>query len=136
MKWNLFIQKIFYNIYFWLRFIFVNHKSLKCTLKPVFQYKINFWICVLVLLIHKGYCVFKKLVWNNRIKAFWYTNNRVFLRPNSFYVYCVCIKKAKIFMVQPKSQIIFGILSIIVIAPTKQYQKLPLYIYMFAYFFL
>ena len=27
-----------------------------------------------MLLIHKGYCVVKKLVGNVRIKAFWYTN--------------------------------------------------------------
>ena len=43
-------------------------------LKPVFEYKISFWICVLVLWIHKGYCVVKKLVWDVRIKAFRYTN--------------------------------------------------------------
>jgi hypothetical protein len=24
--------------------------------------------------VFKGYCVVKKLVWNVRIKAFWYTN--------------------------------------------------------------
>ena len=42
-------------------------------LKSVFEYKITFWICVLVLWIHKGYCVVKKLVWNVPIKAFWYT---------------------------------------------------------------
>ena len=29
-------------------------------------------ICILVLWIHKGYCVVKKLVWNVCIKAFWY----------------------------------------------------------------
>ena len=28
-------------------------------LKPVFEYKIPLWICVLVLSIHKGYCVVK-----------------------------------------------------------------------------
>ena len=33
-------------------------------MKQVFEYKITFWICVLVLWIHKGYCVVKKLVWN------------------------------------------------------------------------
>ena len=42
-------------------------------LKPVFEFKIIFWICVLVLWIYKGYCVVKKLVWNVCIKAFWYT---------------------------------------------------------------
>ena len=53
---------------------FVYQKSLKRTFKPSFEYKIAFWICVLVMLwIHKVYCVVKKLVWNLRIKAFWYT---------------------------------------------------------------
>ena len=42
-------------------------------LKPVFECKITFWICVLMLRIHKGYCLVKKLVGNVRIKAFWYT---------------------------------------------------------------
>ena len=42
-----------------------------------FLYKITFWICVLVLWIHKGYCVVKKLVWNVRIKAFLYTKRFV-----------------------------------------------------------
>ena len=41
--------------------------------KPVFEYQITFWICVLVLSIHKGYCVVKILVRNVHIKAFWYT---------------------------------------------------------------
>ena len=31
------------------------------------------WICVLVLWIHKGYFVVKKLVLNVCVKAFWYT---------------------------------------------------------------
>ena len=43
-------------------------------LKSVFEYKMTFWICVLVLWIHKGYFVVKNLVWNVRIKGFWYTN--------------------------------------------------------------
>jgi hypothetical protein len=37
------------------------------------QNLLTFWICVLVLWIHKGYCVEKKLVWNVRSKAVWYT---------------------------------------------------------------
>ena len=37
-----------------------------------FNFKITFWIFVL-LWIHKGYCVVKKMVWNFRIKAFWYS---------------------------------------------------------------
>ena len=59
----------------WVRFFFVYEKSLKLTLKPVFEYKITFWFCVLVLWIHKGYYVVKNLVWNIRIKKFWYTND-------------------------------------------------------------
>ena len=39
----------------------------------VFEYKITSWICVLVLLIHKGYLVVKKMMWNVCIKAFLYT---------------------------------------------------------------
>ena len=42
--------------------------------KSVFEYILTFWICVLVLWIHKGYFVLKKLVWNVFIKAIWYTN--------------------------------------------------------------
>ena len=37
-------------------------------LKPIFEYKIFFWICVLVLWILKGYCVVKKLEWSVRNK--------------------------------------------------------------------
>ena len=44
----------------------------------VFEYKIIFWICVLVLWIHLGYCIVKKLLWNVRIKAFWYTKYIIF----------------------------------------------------------
>ena len=57
----------------WVRFIFAYLKSLNRTFKTGFWAQITFWICVLVLWIHKGYCVVKKLVWNVRIKAFWYT---------------------------------------------------------------
>ena len=52
---------------------FVYQKSLKRTFKFFFEYKIIFSICVLVLWIHRGYCVVKKLVLNVRINAFWYT---------------------------------------------------------------
>ena len=48
-------------------------------LKLVFKYKITFWICVLLLWIHKGYWIVKKLVWNVRTKVFWYTNNLKYL---------------------------------------------------------
>ena len=51
---------------------FVYQKSLKRTFNPGFVYKIALWICVLVLWIHKSYCVDKKLVWKVRSKAFWY----------------------------------------------------------------
>ena len=40
----------------------------------LFCVQITFLICVLVLWIHKGYFVLKKLVWNVFIKAIWYTN--------------------------------------------------------------
>ena len=53
----------------------INLKIAICLWSPVFEYKITFWICVLVLWIHKGYCVVKKLVWNVRIKSFWYTKD-------------------------------------------------------------
>ena len=39
----------------------------------VFEYKITFSIRPLVLWIDKGYYVVKNLVWNVRIKDFWYT---------------------------------------------------------------
>ena len=51
-----------------VRFIFVYKECLK----PVFDYKITFLFFFLVMWIHKGYCEVKMLVWNNRIKAFWY----------------------------------------------------------------
>ena len=50
---------------------------LNVRLKLVFKYKITFWICVLAVWIHKGYCVVKKMVWNVRIKAFCYTKTNV-----------------------------------------------------------
>ena len=53
----------------WAIFIFLYQKPLKL----VFEYKIAFWIYVIVMWIHKGYFVVEKLVWNVRIKAFWYT---------------------------------------------------------------
>ena len=81
-----------YNIYFWPRFGLAkaindyqirvvcvrNFSSLMLInwirhTKPNFGYKITFWICVLVLLIHKGNFIVKELVWNVCIKAFWYT---------------------------------------------------------------
>ena len=41
------LQNQILNHYFWLRFIFAYQKSLKQTLKPFFEYKMTFWICVL-----------------------------------------------------------------------------------------
>ena len=69
----------------WFVFIFVYQKSLKGTFKPVFEYKINFWICVLSFWIHKGYFVVKKLVWNLRIKAFWYIKYIKTLLPDKYF---------------------------------------------------
>ena len=57
----------------WVGFILCNRKLWNERLKLVFEYKITYWICVLVLSIYKSYFVVKKLVWNVRIKAFWYT---------------------------------------------------------------
>ena len=62
----------------WVRFIFVYQKSLKQTFKTGVEYKITFWNCVLVLLIHKGYCLDKNLVWNVRIKV---SGIQIFLQP-------------------------------------------------------
>ena len=53
-------------------YFYTCQKTLKRRFKTVFKYKITFWICVLVLWIHK--CIIKKMVWNVSIKAFWYTN--------------------------------------------------------------
>ena len=70
---GLIIQILRYNIYFLIRFVYHTRNLLNERLKPAFEYKFSFWICVLVLWIYKGYCLVKKLVWNVRIKAFWYT---------------------------------------------------------------
>ena len=64
-------MNLLYQIWVWFIFVF---QKFKRTFKPVFEYKITFWNCGLVLWIPKGSCVVKKLVWNVRIKAFWYTN--------------------------------------------------------------
>ena len=49
--------------------------SLKLMFKTGFWVQITFGICVLMLSIHKGYFVVKKMVWNVRIKAFWYAKH-------------------------------------------------------------
>ena len=71
----------------WIGFIFVYKKSIKRTFKTGFWVEINSWICVLELLILKGYSVVKKL-WNVRIKAFWYTKslNSGILLPDKFLI--------------------------------------------------
>ena len=88
------------NIYFWLRFglanaindylrLIIRVVCKKCltskaywlnSSKPVFDYKITFWICVFVMWIHKGYFVVKKLVWNICIKVFWYAQIILYLK--------------------------------------------------------
>ena len=77
---------------FLTQIIFLYQKSLKRTFKLVFEYKITFWICVLVLWIHKGYCVVKKLMWNLRIKAFWYTKIIIWEEIFDFFI-CSFFKK-------------------------------------------
>ena len=47
--------------------------SFKTKIKNWFCVEKHFWICVLALLIHKGYFVVKNLVYNVRTKAFGYT---------------------------------------------------------------
>ena len=71
------------------RIFFVYQKSLKLTFKTGFWVQNNLLNCVLVLWIHKGYCVVKKLVWNVRIKAFWYTK----LVSTNVYFYFVSFQK-------------------------------------------
>ena len=58
---------------FTLIYVFAYQKPLKLTFQTIFEYQINFRICLLKLWIHNGYFVFKKLVWNVRIKSFWFT---------------------------------------------------------------
>ena len=53
----------------WVGFFLHTRNLRNSSFKPVFEYKITFWICVLMLGIHKGYCVVKTLVWNVRIKV-------------------------------------------------------------------
>ena len=62
----------------WVRLIFVYQKSLKLSFKTGFQCKITFLIYFLALWTHRGYYIVKKLVWNVRIQAFWYTKNIMF----------------------------------------------------------
>ena len=80
----MYIYIVCYNIlykayYIFLNNIFVHQKSLKGTFKTGFWVQNHFWICVLLLWIPKGYFVFKKLVWNVRIEAFWYTKCIIYI---------------------------------------------------------
>jgi hypothetical protein len=82
----------------WVGFIFVYQKSFyNERLKPVFEYKITFWICVLVLWMHKGYCVVKELVWNVRIKAFWYTK-KIAIKIRTFLSYSIILLELLMFI--------------------------------------
>ena len=87
-------QKIkfnYFDIYFWLRFIFVFQKSFKRMFKTVFCTKSKS-ICVLVLWIQKGYFAVKKSVWNVHIKAFWYTKIiRKFLDKSSVFLIIILL---------------------------------------------
>ena len=60
----------------WIRL--TKFEAVFCILKIVSYWflsiKSPFEICILVLWIHKSYFVVKKLMWNVRIKALWYTN--------------------------------------------------------------
>ena len=61
-------------IYFWLRYIFVYQKFLKQTFQTSFwgqNHLLN--LCSRVVNSQRFIFVVKKLVWNVRIKAFWYT---------------------------------------------------------------
>ena len=75
LVWNVRIKAFWYAIYIFDWNLFIYQKSLKRTYKTIFFNKITFWVCVLVLWIHKCYYVVKKLVWMFilNIKAFWYT---------------------------------------------------------------
>ena len=81
----------------WDSYLYTRNLLNEC-LKPGFEYKITFWICILGLWIHKGYYVVKKLVWNVRIKAFWYTK-------------ILILDKVKIFMVKLSKSCFFEMLN-------------------------
>ena len=68
------------NIYCYSDLFFYTRKLYNKSFKPVFEYKITFWICVLAFWIHKSYFIVKKLVWNICIKAFWYSNCFLFIK--------------------------------------------------------
>ena len=70
------------NSYYWIlhsksesNLFFFKSEMFKTNDKKQFMStKSPFWICVLVLWIHKNYVLVKKLLWNVRNKVFWYTN--------------------------------------------------------------
>ena len=78
-----------------IEFVISNLNQIYFCILEIFKTKSVFlFICLLVLWIHKGYFVVKKLVWNVRIKAFWYTkkiitfSNQPFICHNFFcYIY-------------------------------------------------
>ena len=73
-------KKQTFNIYFWLRFIFVYQKSLKQTFQTGFWVKNHHWnICFRVVNSQRLF-VYKKLVWNVCMKYFWHTK-KVFYIP-------------------------------------------------------
>ena len=75
----------------WVSYILVCQKSIKRTFKSSFwvqNHLLYLCFCVVILWIHKSYCVIKKLVWNVRIKAFWYTIY--------YYYYCWNILNANV----------------------------------------
>ena len=55
--------------------------------------------CVLVLWIHKGYSVVKKLVRNLRIKNFWYTNIIVWCQNIILNLIVVCEKERDYYII-------------------------------------
>ena len=82
----------FSNRYFLLRFIFVYKKFLKLTFKIGFGIQNHLLNLVLVLSIHKGYFVGKRLVLNICNKYFWYTK---MFRCISFILFFNCWQKYK-----------------------------------------
>ena len=74
-----------------IEFVISNLNQIYFCILEIFKTKSVFlFICLLAVWIHKGYFVVKKLVWNVRIKAFWYTkkiipfSNQPFICHNFF----------------------------------------------------
>ena len=92
LSWNLKIRnkKIDWNIYIFDSNLFWQMQLMKL-LKVKNSWKITFLICVLVLWIHKGYCLVKELVWNVRIKGFGYTKIFTTFKIKSECVLCMSL---------------------------------------------